>query len=457
MSHSPPAEAQHYSENVLTPESPRPLHIPEPSNIPVLQNQIDPIFNLMSTHMDPPHASRNLTAMDHGMTHGASAPSAPDIDLAHEPVDNGDDIDYDSKAEDLYGNIRSEERDAMSWDMDNIRSEQNQSDPSLNQNHTSLLADQHSTSMASSEMLPASTQAITEPLASSTSPSKDSSQHLSKSYEPSQNPPNVNGHIMSWADYDTNEAGVTTQENQHATLTNGGVNYQTLLDNISPSSTAVPPTQDPHDANPDVPTDQAGTQSPASSNLPSIGAPAPAGLPPRPPPQEKPAIHPNYTPGEDIRSYHFPHIHHAGAHTNNPSQPSNSYRPSPAYASPNAPPGPPPGVPPTQTGLAPPPMPTFQQQGARPGDQTQRNSLAPQNRQRDMSGRSENRAGGFTDANDGEVSWTADVQRIYDQFLSDERTFTAEGTWDKFPPGSRLFVGKRVRPTLSRMLIFTVI
>jgi len=454
MSPSPPAEAQHYRENILTPESPRPLHIPEPSNIPVLQNQIDPIFNLMSTHMEPPYASRNLTAIDHGMTHGGSAPSATEVDLASVPVDDGDDIDYDSKTEDLYGNTRSEERDAMSWDVDNIRSEQNQSQSSLNQNHASLLADQHSTSMASSDMLPTSTQATSEALASSTSLSKDSSQHLSNSYEPSQDTPHVNGHTMSWADYDTNEARMETEGSHDETVNHGGVNYQTLLDNLSPSSTTVPTTQDSYIANSDVPTDKAETSTPANSNLPSISAPAPAGLPPRPPPQEKPAIHPNYTPGEDIRSYHFPHIHHAGNHPNHSSQPSNSYRPSPAYTPSGAAPGPPPGAPITQPGLPPPPMATFQQQSARPGEQAQGNSHVQQNLPRDMSARNGNRAGSFADANDGEVPWTPEVQRIYDQFLSDERVYTAEGTWDKFPPGSRLFVGERICLLWSRVDIY---
>ncbi|MCJ1244580.1 hypothetical protein MMC30_001778 [Trapelia coarctata] len=438
MPPSPPAEAQHYRENVLTPESPRPLHIPEASNIPVLQNQIDPIFNLMSTHMEPPYASRNLTTMDHGMTHGAPAPSATEVDLASAPVDNGDDIDYDSKAEDLYGNTRSEERDAMSWDMDNIRSEQNQSNSSLNQNHASLLADQHSTSMASSDMLPTSTQATSEALASSTSFSKDSSQHLSKSYEPSQNTPNVNGHTMSWADYDTNEARMENEGSRDETVNHGGVNYQTLLDNISPSSTIVPTTQDPSIANSDVPTDKADTPTPANANLPSISAPALAGLPPRPPPQEKPAIHPNYTPGEDIRSYHFPHIHQTGNHTNHSSQPSSSYRPSPAYVPSSSASGPPPGAPITQSGLPPPPMATFQQQPARSGEQTQGNTHAQQNRQRDM------------------ISWTPEVQRIYDQFLSDERVYTAEGTWDKFPPGSRLFVGNLPSEVVTKRDIFQI-
>lgn len=45
MTPSPPDEALHFRGKTLTPESPRPLHIPEPANIPVLENQMDPVFN----------------------------------------------------------------------------------------------------------------------------------------------------------------------------------------------------------------------------------------------------------------------------------------------------------------------------------------------------------------------------------------------------------------------------
>lgn len=53
MTPIPPDEAIHFRGKTLTPESPRPLHIPEPSNIPVLENQMDPIFNDTSTYEQP--------------------------------------------------------------------------------------------------------------------------------------------------------------------------------------------------------------------------------------------------------------------------------------------------------------------------------------------------------------------------------------------------------------------
>ncbi|EFQ97556.1 hypothetical protein MGYG_00597 [Nannizzia gypsea CBS 118893] len=45
MASDPPEEALHFRGKTLTPESPRPLHIAEPSNIPLLQNQMDASYH----------------------------------------------------------------------------------------------------------------------------------------------------------------------------------------------------------------------------------------------------------------------------------------------------------------------------------------------------------------------------------------------------------------------------
>lgn len=47
-------QAPEFHTKTLSPLSPLPVHPPEPSNIPVLQKQIDPFFNMTSTHMVPP-------------------------------------------------------------------------------------------------------------------------------------------------------------------------------------------------------------------------------------------------------------------------------------------------------------------------------------------------------------------------------------------------------------------
>jgi hypothetical protein len=40
-----------------------------------------------------------------------------------------------------------------------------------------------------------------------------------------------------------------------------------------------------------------------------------------------------------------------------------------------------------------------------------------------------------------DIRWPPEIQAEYDQFLHDERNYVTEGVWDRFPPGSRLFVG----------------
>src|SRR5438045_7831650 len=51
MTSSPPLEeAPQFHTQTLSPISPRPLHFPEPSKIPVLQNQMDPDFNNTANH-----------------------------------------------------------------------------------------------------------------------------------------------------------------------------------------------------------------------------------------------------------------------------------------------------------------------------------------------------------------------------------------------------------------------
>lgn len=58
------------------------------------------------------------------------------------------------------------------------------------------------------------------------------------------------------------------------------------------------------------------------------------------------------------------------------------------------------------------------------------------------------------DAKDGEnVPWEKETQRKYDQFLDEERQYVLEGNWDRFPMGSRLFIGMRCSCTMPSVLL----
>lgn len=40
-----------------------------------------------------------------------------------------------------------------------------------------------------------------------------------------------------------------------------------------------------------------------------------------------------------------------------------------------------------------------------------------------------------------DTPWGPDIQKKYDDFLRDERIYVTEAHWDRFPAGSRLFIG----------------
>ena len=430
MNPSPSSNQPQVFRRSVTPESPRPLHVPEPANIPVLQNQIDPIFNLMSTHLSPPYAPRNMTAMDHEMAQFTASQDAQ--------VDSSSLNNEEGMEESLInhgGNNGEDEMEEQAVPSNlNTETKQDQSQSSVNPNQTTSLADGHAASMAPFEVLHSSMTSL-QPSPLTVSSIKDSSQNATEPYEPFQNPSVISGQNTTTTG-DAAEVGESTVNAEDTGgATDSGVNYQALLDRIIPlndadgSDTNAPfgyPT--PSAENNDVP-------APSSANLPSSSFNAPAGLPPRPPPQEKPAIHPNYVPGEDIRSYHYPHMHHTNAHSTHNSATSNSYRPSqypPHLAS---------AVPVTgSNGLPPPPMASFQQP-QKGSEQQERSPTNQQQRSGETPARNSMRSI-VAGSRDDDAPWPPEIQRKYDQFLSDEEIYTKEGTWDKFPQGSRLFVGQ---------------
>jgi hypothetical protein len=211
-----------------------------------------------------------------------------------------------------------------------------------------------------------------------------------------------------------------------------GIDFQSLLDNITTSASTAP----------SGPTFTATTSSPSNNPLSQEQQPtsspsilASADLPPRPPPQELPAFNFGYSPTNDLHDYHQPPnqngnqvgspyaTHQQGGHLNS------------SAAAPGVPLGGSSGV----NGLPPPPVATFQQQN--PTSSSEATSGH-------KSARAERHSVRPSNYTDDEAPWPPDIQRKYDEFLRDERVYVTEGLWDRFPPGSRLFVGMFPR-TLS--------
>ena len=442
MSATPPDEAPHYRGKTLSPESPRPTHISEPSNIPVLEKQFDPVFNLMSTHTDPSNAPATTNG---SQQHPQQAANGLFENTSRMETGKG-----------LDGMQKRQESNSTSSDGHNVRSihttdaiedSTKQSEPLYNELQSTLLA-QPNSSFDDVHDLPSASSHVEPMLASSDPTQADAPSKPSPDlHSPSPATPVNMEQITAVPSVDDNiNMGKSTDEPLN---TDGGVtgdvaeagdNLQLLIDSLTQNTASAPSDEIPTQSNTSTVVPKSTTDSVTEISIaPPTSLPAPIGLPPRPPPQEKPAMHPNYSSTGDIRSFHPTHA----AHPNNPSNntqthplPSSSYRPSQSYPHPIIPPG---NVP-ASNGLPPPPLASFQQA---PGMQHGRVQQSPTNQQfrssdgLDRNGSSrENRlpeSGRFSPV----------LERKYEEFLNQERTFVSEGVWDRFPHGSRLFIGKR--------------
>lgn len=197
-----------------------------------------------------------------------------------------------------------------------------------------------------------------------------------------------------------------------------GVNFQSLLDNLAhPSSAANAPSLAEGSSLHQAPTDE------------SI-----QGLPARP--YQDPSIKPNYPSNDDISYHQLPHAPTTATSSAYAAQPSNhAQQPFP----PSMAPGGAPGTMPSAGNLPPPPVASFQHtppSGAE--SQASQEALA----QAGKKGRADKQPLRAGKGADDDAPWGPEVQKKYDEFLHDERIYVTEGLWDRFPIGSRLFVGQ---------------
>ena len=430
MTFSPLSEAPHYRTKPLTPESPVPLHIPEPQNIPVLQNQNDIEFNQMSTHMEAPTWSQigaaegpnSFSQNISKMTPGATQTVKPDLNKTGQETRGYLQIETQINGSDEH-----------SADLENETSKPNDVDTSKNLLTSTV---QPYMLMGASEPFPTDTQPGLTYLAQPPN-FKPSSNNLQDEYNSERSYPvpvsqGPDTGVAEGTGYSDVHSGTS-----HPGVNGDGVNYEALSENLSSSASTAAPTENAFSLN-TAPLSIFQSPSTSSAQNPIATHPIPAGLPPRPPQQEKPAIHPNYTPGEDIRSYHNPPPQNSNLPTSYNAQPSNSYRPPQGYPHSN-------GVAPN--GLPPPPLATFQQSVSNPV-QPQRSPQTSQYRQRDYYGKNGGRPATSTDEANDQHTKRPDVERQYEDYLQEEEIYVSEGTWDRFPQGSRLFVGQ-FRATFS--------
>lgn len=435
MTSASPTEATHFRGKTLTPESPVPVHIPEPQNIPVLMNQNDLQFNNMSTHMEQQYPPQNSAmAEDEGfqrhLTEFLAQETVP-LDTNSSKAD--DNTQFIDGRTDENGGHQFHHDNALAYEGDTTQERQD-----LAGSNTHLTTDDQPS--VPSDYDNPSTLANDPPTSFTPSqsqiPSTNTDHVVTTSVDHPQEPPVSQG---PGADVPQAQKDSETQSQASSSGLDGDfVNYQSLLDNLSPSTSVAPI---PENATSTTVAAPLGTSSPSSVQTPIATLPVPVGLPPRPPPQEKPAIHPNYSPGEDIRSYHNPPAaQNSNASTSYNAQSSNTQRPPQGYVHNK-------GIAPN--GMPPPPLATFQQPITK-HNQTQSSPQEQQYRQRDQYGRSQGDTLTTPTEGEGGQPRSPDIERLYEEFLRDEAIYVAEGTWDRFPQGSRLFVGSFYTITLNK-------
>ncbi|KAF2870986.1 hypothetical protein BDV95DRAFT_628898 [Massariosphaeria phaeospora] len=358
MISSPPEEAEHIRGKTLTPESPKPVHYPSPSNIPILEKQMDPMFDEPALSLGTP----------------ASFQSYPPPTQTHTPSAHSNTSHYaEQHAAPSYQNMVAH--------------------GSVSATPASYAQPAGQTQDTSSIQKFLSLRPPPTPLSESKSaPAQDSQpayphSHDSNLYAAQPSPAQI-------------AQGLQFQPQA------SGIDYHALLASLSPAVSGA--ASDRYAAPSFLPPALSQGATPASS------LPAAPNLPPRPPAQEKPTTHPNYNPNDDIRSYH-PHSnkstssqHHVGSlqplNVRVPGNGDDSYSASRSNQSPNTPGG----------------------------------------YGRQMS----------EDYDDEDIRWPPEVNRLYEEFLDDERRYVTDGQWDQFPMGSRLFIGNLPTEKVTKRDIF---
>ncbi|ETN45380.1 uncharacterized protein HMPREF1541_09211 [Cyphellophora europaea CBS 101466] len=368
---SPPPEAQRFGRS-QTPESPRPVHLPEPSNIPVLRNQMDPVFNDTATY---------------------NIPNDQPFSSFPNPIQKS----------------QPEEHDAV---QDFLRGAEAES--SIPQEHpVPQVADLQSTEAPSN--IPLSPNPPTTTTATTTLPEQPNGTTQSESQlDPTNQVPDQTEPVAAEPTFESQVNGIQAAHDpisqdsasqQQPDLDQGGVDYQSLLDTVHQSASTAPAAESLT-----APTTAAASSDPdpSISSLPSAH-----GLPPKPPVQELPTDYANYP-------------------ANVPTQAQVSFAASDSLSN----------APSLQAGAIP------LQDYAYPGMQS--TGSIPY-----ASSSVVNQTKAYSPIT-GERPWSPRTQTIYDQFLEDERGYVTEGIWDKFPIGSRLFVGNLPSEKVTKRDLFHI-
>jgi hypothetical protein len=394
-------EAPEYTSelNILSPVSPKPVHYPVPSNIPVLENQIDPVFNQTGTHMVEPISqqlpppmyldqragmyNQDLHQQQHHVQHAQSHLNHPEAYMTQQAVGLGQ-TQAPSQNQGPQAYHQAQEQ-ASSIGTD---SQTNQVPPVVHYDEKYSYQPAASGAVASSDALAPATASVPSDL-----PYPSTAAH----------------HLPALSTQSNNEASFQSnsfQAQSHANSSSANASVselppgveanslQSLLNNLSHASHS-----------------QAQSTSPSSqvAQTPSNAANSANNV-------QQEQAYPTYTNDVQAQQAQQPQQHQQqqqeanGGHTTN-------------HVGAN--------------GLPPPPVASFQQ-AIKLESQRERKQAA----------------GEALDEDD--QPWTPETQHRYDNFLTEERKYVTEGNWEQFPYGSRLFVGNLSSERVTKRDIFHV-
>ncbi|KAJ5095573.1 hypothetical protein NUU61_004929 [Penicillium alfredii] len=378
-----PDEALHFRGKTLTPESPRPLHIPEPANIPVLENQMDPVFNDTSTYERSEY----------------QAPQTEDDRWSRVLPKDGQEPGQQVRDSGSFQGSQPMDR--------------------ASHNDMTVSADFISGPASGDSSGDANRLAPPNPHGSHAPPVAPVTQNATEIENASNEQSGGSGRL----DIEKDDPGSNT-----------GVNFQTLLDNLSHHPTA---STSATAAGPNLAENSSFHQAPPDESL------QPQGLPNRPLPQD-PSL-PPYAPLDG--GYELPPAPDSSA-----APIPSTYTPTPSNHQSFAPslPSAAPGTATGASSLPPPPVASFQHTA-----ESQSSSQEPPNQTASNKGRVEKQARPVKGTDD-DSPWAPEVQRKYDEFLHNERIYVTEGLWDRFPMGSRLFVGNLPTERVTKRDMFHI-
>jgi len=378
---SPPQEAEQIRGNSKSPASPKPLHYPSPSNIPILVEQNDPMFNDPPLSVGTPASFQSYP--QHTQTPGAHSNNSYYTEQQQQQQNQSQNQQQQGAASSYqYGGAQSAVGAAPSTYSQSTAYSGGQSQDTSSIHNFTPQYQAPAQFSGEAKSVPAQDNRISYP-----------SSYDSNSYPAHQT---------------QNQSQAQPAHGNHYSaqpIADSGINYQALLDSLSPLTN-----NGPADRNvASMPAQPTPSQSHAP---PTSTLPAAPNLPARPPAQDKLATNSNYNPEADIRSYH-PH----------------SQKPSNAQTR-------------GHTQLQ--PLNMRGGGGNSPGDHLSSAKSNPSPITPGYKGYNERQAviARSETPDDEDARWPPEINRLYEDFLEDERKFVTDGQWDQFPMGSRLFIGE---------------